>query len=101
MLGRFIGLLAGCAMAAVTVLLYDPTMIGPEAPVLAFGDYEVFRPAMVLAAALLALCGFLAVVQPRRKPRKAKDVLETPVERKDAPDSFSLGGNSPSASPLW
>lgn len=101
MLGRFIGLLAGCAMAALTVLIYDPAIIGPEAPDVMLGDYEVFRPAMIVAAALLSLSGFLALVQPPRKRRKAKEALETPEQHSDTSDGFSLGGGSPSASPLW
>lgn len=102
MLGRFIGLLAGCAMAAVTVLFYDPSIIGPEAPAIVLGEYEVFRPAMIVASALLALCGFLALVQPPRR-RKAKETMEMSESRAfdNKADSFSLGGGSPSASPLW
>ena len=110
MLGRFLALLGGAAMTALAVLLYDPTIYGPDAPSLALGDYETFRALLIFCVAGLALCGLMGAFQP--PARSAKKAMPAPRVEDDAasqaaetrfeqqPDAFRLSA-SPSATPLW
>ena len=110
MFGRFLALLGGAAMAALAVLLYDPTLYGPEAPRLSLGDYETFRALLIFCVAGLALCGLMGAFQPparsAKKTEPAPHVEDEPAPQTaettydPEPDAFRLS-TAPSAAPLW
>ena len=110
MFGRFLALLGGAAMSALAVLLYDPTVYGPDAPSLSLGDYETFRALLIFCVGALALSGLMGAFQPPARSAKKTEAaprLEDEATPQTAettfepePEAFRLSA-SPSATPLW